>query len=203
MAQNTGTEEPPRLAWDAKYQSGITPWDTRITPPEVVAFWESHRLAPHGLALDLGCGPGTNSAYLAQLGLHAIGLEISGNALGLARRRHATGSLASHGTLEFIQADITRFPLAAGQAVYILDIGCLHGLPLEDRPAYAAGIIQNLRSGGYYHLYAFDRTPEQADLRGLLPDELTTLFTPHLTILEATPARPDRRPCHWYLLQRA
>jgi len=56
-----------RAAWEAHYASGNTPWDTQITPPEVQAFWQSDRLAPVGLALDIGCGPGANVRYLAKL----------------------------------------------------------------------------------------------------------------------------------------
>jgi SAM-dependent methyltransferase len=211
MAQETPTRSPlstgwaTKQKWDEKYLTGPTPWDTRITPPEVRHFWATRRLDPAStsarmVALDLGCGPGTNTAYLAGQGLHAIGVEISSVALALARRRIAAASLA--GRMEFIQADVTNLPVANGGADYILDIGCLHGLPLEDRSAYAQSVVTNLRVGGYYHLFAFDRTPEQEDNRGLREGELNSLFAPHLRIVQAVQAQPDMRPCHWYLLQQ-
>ncbi len=61
--------ESARSRWETHYATGNTPWDTQITPPEVQSFWTSGRLAPQGLALDIGCGPGTNVRYLAELGL--------------------------------------------------------------------------------------------------------------------------------------
>ncbi|MEX1019476.1 MAG: class I SAM-dependent methyltransferase [Litorilinea sp.] len=203
-----------RAAWDEKYRSGPTPWDTRISPPEVQAFWRTQRLDPADnlLALDFGCGTGTNAAYLAGLGIHTIGIEVSSIALQSARHRHL--NLIRKDILHFVQADVTRVPFAHAQANYALDIGCMHGLPLDLRADYARGVIANLAPGGYYQLYAFDRVPaattdaksdatsDALDMRGLAPGELESLFTPWLTIVEAIAARPDRRPCHWYLLHK-
>ena len=53
--------------WDARYRSGDIPWDTGIVPPEVVALVESGEPQP-GWALDLGCGSGVTSRYLAHTG---------------------------------------------------------------------------------------------------------------------------------------
>jgi hypothetical protein len=109
--------------------------------------------------------------------------------------------------LQLVQADVTSLPVRATQAHYILDIGCLHGLPFAQRQVYAQGVIDNLVQGGYYQLFAFDLQPEsehQADqpLRGMGENEVETLFAPHLTVLEIQRGRPDRQPCRWYLLQK-
>ena len=61
------------------------------------------------------------------------------------------------GDATFVQADVSRLPLDRLGAVYALDIGCLHSLPDELRPAYAAGIHRALTDDGYFHLYVFDR----------------------------------------------
>src|SRR5689334_19817077 len=66
-----------RKRWDARYGEGNTPWDTQVTPPEVVDFWQDARRSRDGIALDLGCGPGTNVRFLAALGLNAVGVEIA------------------------------------------------------------------------------------------------------------------------------
>jgi hypothetical protein len=46
-----------RQHWEDRYRTGLTPWDTRITPPEVVQFWQEHAVLPGSLALDLGMLP--------------------------------------------------------------------------------------------------------------------------------------------------
>lgn len=196
-----------RLGWEKHYQDGATPWDTRITPPEVIAFWASGRLAPNGLALDIGCGPGTNVTYLAGLGLQTIGVDLAGGALTLARTRLQTQPAALQARISFVQADVAALPFRQVSACYIVDIGCLHGLLPDQRPAYAQGIIANLASGGYYHLYAFDCLADLVDdpvrrLRGMGDVEVETLFAPHLALVDIQRARPDRYPCRWYLLRK-
>ncbi len=196
-----------RLGWEKHYVEGATPWDTRITPPEVTAFWQSGRLAPAGLALDIGCGPGTNVAYLAGLGLRTIGIDLAGGALALARTRLQTQPIALQARTSFVQADVTALPFCHLNASYIVDIGCLHGLLPDQRPAYVQGVIANLAPGGYYQLYAFDCLADLVDdpvrrLRGMGDTEVETLFAPHLTVVEIVRARPDRYPCRWYLLHK-
>jgi SAM-dependent methyltransferase len=194
-----------RCRWNTRYAEGVTPWDTQTTPPEVVDFWRSRRLARHGLALDLGCGPGTNVRYLAQLGLHAVGVEIAGAPLFAAQQRwrHAPVELGRAG---LVCADVCALPFAQAGACYILDVGCLHSLPQAIRPWYAAGVVANLAAGGYYHLYAFDEEgspqPDGRGPRGMAPGEVAALFAPALCLVEEVIARPDRRPCRWYLWQK-
>lgn len=196
-----------RSGWEKHYQEGATPWDTGITPPEVVAFWQSGRLTPTGLALDIGCGPGTNVAYLAGLGLRTIGVDLAGGALTLARSRLRSQPAILQAHTSFVQSDVTALPFRQANACYIVDIGCLHGLLPDQRPAYARGVIANLAAGGYYQLYAFDCLADLVDdpvrrLRGMGETEVETLFAPHLTVVEIQRARPDRYPCRWYLLRK-
>lgn len=196
-----------RLRWNSRYAEGELPWDTQVTPPEVHAFWQSGRLPPRGIALDLGCGPGTNVRFLAELGLTAVGVEIAGPPLAVAQTRLALQFTAPRAQAEFVCADVCALPFHTLNAIYILDIGCLHSLPPESRAWYAQGVVANLVPGGYYHLYAFDDSPdyeasEQRGPRGLLPGEVAQLFTPILEIVEEVIARPDRRPCRWYLLRK-
>jgi SAM-dependent methyltransferase len=164
-------------------------------------------VAPRGLALDIGCGPGTNVRYLAERGLEVLGFDIAYQAVATGRTRIAARAphLLAHAAL--LQADVTALPLEGAGATYILDIGCSHGLPPALRARFAAGIIGNLRPGGYYHLYAFDHVPrpeEEAEDRymGMLDDEVVARFTPALEVVEITRAAPDRHPCRWYLLRK-
>lgn len=196
-----------RSRWETHYASGNTPWDTQVTPPEVQDFWTSGRLAPRGLALDIGCGPGTNVRFLAELGLQVVGFDIAFQAVATGRDRITQRVPHLQQLAGLVQADVTALPLANAGAAYILDIGCSHGIPPELRPRFAEGIIANLRRGGYYHLYAFDYVPRleeeaQARYMGMLDDEVVARFTPGLEVIEITRATPDRYPCRWYLLRK-
>lgn len=203
------TSAETRLRWNARYTDPVQPWDTRQTPPEVVAFWESGPgktgPLPEGrLALDLGCGPGTNVRFLARRGLTAIGVEIAAPALVTAYARLRSEEPELTPKLAFICADVCLLPLHGLNAAYILDVGCFHSLPPVARDAYVASVLNNLAPGGYYQLYAFDSEPVhgQSGPVGLGEHEVTERFTPHLTLVEEIRAIPERRPCRWYLLRR-
>ncbi len=195
-----------RKRWNARYSEGNTPWDTQTTPPEVVDFWQSSRLCHQGVAVDFGSGPGTNVRYLAALGLHAIGIEIASAPLITARNRLQQYAPELLNRTHFVCGDVCWLPFRQLDATYILDVGCLHSLPRALRPYYVESVVANLAPGGYYHLYAFDtdsENPEPANgPMGLDSGEIVQRFTPKLTLVDEMIARPDRRPCRWYLLQR-
>jgi SAM-dependent methyltransferase len=190
-----------RTTWEEHYRTGPTPWDTRITPPEVVQFWQEHTPPNGGLALDLGCGTATNVGYLAGLGLTVIGFDLAANALATGRDRLCAERPGLLGRTQLVQADVTRLPVCAAQACYILDIGCLHGIPAERRPAYVQGVVENLAPGGYYHLFAFDVSSDRPE-RGMGENEASERFAPTLEVIDILRGEPDRHPCRWYLLRR-
>jgi SAM-dependent methyltransferase len=194
-----------RLAWEEHYRSGPTPWDTGITPPEIVSFWAHGYLPPIGLALDIGCGTATNVLYLANLGLNVIGFELSALALSRATARLRPYTDGVKERIALVQADAAQIPLLDAGAVYAMDVGCFHGLPAQLRHCYTKRLARNLRAGAYYQLYGFDRLPEDEanpDARGMGADEVEERFSPSFEIVQIERASPDRRPCRWYLLQR-
>ncbi len=72
-----------RLSFALRYL-GRPPWDTGIPPPEVVAYAARH---PAGRALDIGCGTGASSVYLAQAGWRVTGIDFVALAIRRARQR--------------------------------------------------------------------------------------------------------------------
>jgi SAM-dependent methyltransferase len=200
-----------RSHWESRYADGFLPWDTRVTPPEVVDFWKSRRIDvgshSNARALDLGCGTGTNVAYLAELGLHTIGVELSGNGLSIACERIAHLPLAQQARISLVQGSVGRLPLRKMDACYALDVGCFHAIPLEDRAGYAADVASNLSPGGYYQLYGFDWIDERADdptklPRGLRKTEVRDLFSSQMDVVQIIRAEANPHPCRWYLLQK-
>ena len=51
----------------------------------------ARRIAPGGLVLDLGCGPGQVGQYLVELGLRVVGMDPAQRMLLVARRRTGNG----------------------------------------------------------------------------------------------------------------
>ncbi len=64
------------------------------------------QLAPGARVLDLGCGPGQDTAWLVEQGYPATGVDLSGGMLREARRRGVTAPL--------VQADLRHLPFRNG-----------------------------------------------------------------------------------------
>src|SRR6186997_893014 len=79
-----------RLSYALAYRTGRTPWDTGVTPPELVDLIQGADALTSGSALDMGCGTGTNVAYLADRGWTATGVEADRRAVETAERRVLT-----------------------------------------------------------------------------------------------------------------
>jgi len=166
-----------RLLFTLAYHRGLTPWDTGVSPPELVEAVEGPSALPPGRALDLGCGTGTTGLYLARHGWHVTGVDFASPAIARAQARaRAAGALP--GSAHFLHGDVTDLDALALDSPYdlLFDQGCLHGIPVARRPHYAAGLVRHAAAGALYLLYAFG--PRQIGLRsvGLTSDELRNLF---------------------------
>ena len=93
-----------------------------------------------GRALDLGCGTGAHSIYLAEHGWEVAGVDGVPRALRTARQRAAAAGVS----VRFARGDVARLddlPLP-GPYDLILDRGCFHGLSASHRQACATQIQQ-------------------------------------------------------------
>ena len=195
------------ILWDLMYLLKKTPWDTGITPPEIVAMIESGRLRPPGRVFDLGCGTGTNAIYLAQHGFEVIGIDVSRRAIALARRKARSANLATctapqGACVRFERGDVTlmRRWAISNSIDFAYDIGCFHNLDAEARKRYVSGLTAVLKPGALYMLYAFE---PQADRRGVALDEIAALFDQAYK-LEGMRHGGDRngRASAWYTLMK-
>src|SRR5215212_4846868 len=90
-----------RLFFHWRYFTAKTPWDTNVTPPEVVQLVEREQYQT-GRALDLGCGTGTNAIYLAKHGFDTLGVDYVASAIETARHK----AQAQNVRVEFRAADV-------------------------------------------------------------------------------------------------
>ncbi len=148
-----------RLVFNLKY-FGNPPWDTGISPPELVSFLAN---APPGKALDLGCGTGTNVITLANYGWQTTGVDFAQQAIRVAQRKAHHAGL----NIDLRVGDVTQMTGVNGQYDLILDIGCYHGLSSNQRQLYIRKMKSLLVHGGTYLLYAFLRSGEEQSRIGL------------------------------------
>lgn len=137
-----------QLALEWRYLTHQTPWDSGITPPEVMAFLASH---PAGRALDVGCGTGTNVITLAQHGWQVTGIDMSFLAIRAARAKLRASGVEAR----VLRADIRRNVELASPFNLALDIGCSHSLDTAGRSSYAGNLRRWVVPGGWFLLYSF------------------------------------------------
>ncbi|HEY7349390.1 MAG TPA: class I SAM-dependent methyltransferase [Ktedonobacterales bacterium] len=156
------------------YRRGRTPWDTGVSPPELLAVIEGDRALPPGKALDLGCGTGTNSIYLAQHGWDVSAVDFTARALERASEKAARSGVM----VKFYRGDVTRLgdlPLG-GPFDLLFDLGCFHSLTPLGRAAYAQGVAALSRPGALFLLYAFVPRKVAGRVVGATPDEIKAAF---------------------------
>ena len=163
-----------RLSYALAYRTGRTPWDTGVTPPELVDLIQGADALTSGSALDMGCGTGTNVAYLADRGWTATGVEADRRAVAAAERR----VLTSPGARVF-RGDVTRLDALAvdGPFDLVLDIGCFHSIAPGRRDAYSLGIATRTAPGATLFVFAFARRPGLVPI-GVTPPEMRDRFAP-------------------------
>ncbi len=163
-----------RLSYALAYRTERTPWDTGVTPPELVDLIQGADALTSGSALDMGCGTGTNVAYLADRGWTATGVEADRRAVAAAERR----VLTSPGARVF-RGDVTRLDALAvdGPFDLVLDIGCFHSIAPGRRDAYAHGVATRTTPGATLFVFAFARRPGLVPI-GVTPREMRDRFAP-------------------------
>jgi cyclopropane fatty-acyl-phospholipid synthase-like methyltransferase len=189
-----------RKSWsfDLRYLLGRPPWDTEVTPPEVIELVEGGVLPP-GRALDLGCGTGTNCIYLARHDWEVVGVDFSVLAIRRAWRKARRAGVDGR----FYQVDVTNLAFLADPFDLALDIGCLHSLSPEDWRRYAAGVARLVLPGGLYLLYTFTPRPDRPISRGVAPEEVRSLFAPAFAVeREERGEDPSGPRSAWYWLRR-
>lgn len=124
--------------WDRRYETSEL---VRSATPNRFLVAEVEGLEP-GDALDVGCGEGRNSVWLARQGWRVTGVDFS--EVGLAKARRLA---AEHGVeVEWVRADVRshRPPAAA----YDLIVELYLHLPADERRAVHAAMATGLRPGG-------------------------------------------------------
>jgi SAM-dependent methyltransferase len=163
--------------WDDRYRGTDLVWSA--TPNRWVAE-ETATLTP-GRALDLACGEGRNSIFLAQQGWDVTGVDFSGEAIAKSHRL----ALAQQPpiTIDWRRADATQFDEPNSY-----DLAMLVYLQLsapQRREAIRAG-WQSLRPGGVLLVIAHHSDNLAAGVGG--PQDPVVLYTQDDVLADLTAA---------------
>lgn len=166
-------------AWDERYRTTPyqeLPWYSRTPWPEVVRAVGEHWWIPGSRIIDIGCGAGSNSLYLARSGFHVTGVDISDAAIAAARERAAKAGLK----IDFQVADVLDLPFKDDHFGGAVDIGCFHTLSESKRRAYSReiGRVIHARRALSLSWIAREHTAELGPPNRLSVEDVTTALEP-------------------------
>lgn len=175
---------------------GKPPWDTGISPPELVEFIQQH---PPGRAIDLGCGTGTNLLALGRAGWLVTGVDFAVKAVAAARDKLSREGIPG----EVRAGDVSRLAVVQGEYDLVLDIGCFHALETGSRAAYRRNLETILKPGGFFLLYAHWLAEDSPSIFGLTQADFDA-FCAHLNLLSRQDSLDRRgRSAVWLLFQNS
>ncbi|WP_406814194.1 class I SAM-dependent methyltransferase [Mycobacterium sp. M23085] len=188
------------------YRIGFTPWDGHPLAQSVRDLVEGTRDAaalPAGSALEVGCGTGDCSIYLAQHGWKVTAVDFVAKPLERARAKAGAAGAA----VDFVQADVTQLSRAGIGANFelIVDNGCLHNMSDADRDDYVREISALAAPDARLLIVAF--VPGgRVGVRGVDRAEMERRFAQSWTLLSAGAEREldraEKTPAWYYLFQR-
>ncbi|MDR3574988.1 MAG: class I SAM-dependent methyltransferase [Anaerolineaceae bacterium] len=183
-----------RMMYDVMYRISKPVWDDGRVPPQVVQLASLKGKTRN--ALDLGCGTGTHSIYLAQQGFAVVGVDLSPTAIWRAQEK----TTWTDESPRFVVHDVTRLDFLDDPFDIALDVGCFHGLNKAAQQRYALELTRLLEPGSIFLLWGMDDRPLGSGV--LSPDTVDKTFAPGFKLDRFEASRLHGRPSKWYWLVR-
>ncbi|MBI2186375.1 MAG: class I SAM-dependent methyltransferase [Acidobacteria bacterium] len=155
------------------YRIGFTPWEGHALPVRLRALVDGSAARQPGRALDLGCGTGDTSIYLARHGWDVTGIDFVEAALRKARRKAAAAGVR----VRWIRDDVTNVGSHVSPGIRLFaDNGCFHALSDDRRAAYVQAVTAAAAADASLVIAAFGENPRRRGPRGVDGSEIERRF---------------------------
>ena len=165
-------------------------WKTEEPQKELVEAIESAWFQKGQRVIDIGCGNGEVSRWLAEQGFPVLGIDYSAAAIDNCRRLSA----GQGKPISFEVADLCDDALRLDPAPALIDRGCFHRIAENARPVYVRNIARaTVPSGHYLLLSGTFEDPRFANYRSArsepaLKEHVQSLFGEYFNIARADSA---------------
>lgn len=162
---------PLTEVYDAAY-AGVPNWD--ISRPQRAFVWFAEAGLVRDPVLDVGCGTGELSLYLARRSHRVLGIDISAQAIRQAREKARWRGIET----SLLVADAVQLPTLARAGLRfrtVVDCGMFHVLGDTERDRYVDGLATVLRPGGTVAVLG-DMRRDPRNIYGISPAEVRHRF---------------------------
>ncbi|MBC2399614.1 class I SAM-dependent methyltransferase [Clostridium tetanomorphum] len=121
-------------------------------PDENLISYFDRGLLTRGKALDIGCGNGRNSLYLAEKGFEVCGIDFSRTSIEWGSELTKEDSRR----ITFLCKSIFDFESEPESFDFIYDAGCFHHIKPHRRNQYLNIILKYLKPTGYFAMNCFN-----------------------------------------------
>ena len=129
-----------------RYKLGDTPWDVGQPDFNLIETVTENSILSCKV-LDVGCGTGDNSIWLAQNGFQVVGTDVSDIAIEKAKEKASKANVKC----DFILVDFLKNKIEGVPFGFVFDRGCFHSFSSkDDRRRFAENVATHLEKAGLW-----------------------------------------------------
>ncbi len=155
---------------------GFAPWDIGRPQKAIVKLEDAGEIK--GSVLDVGCGTGENSLFLASKGHDVWGIDLVEEAIERARQKAIERRLDAM----FKVHSAFKLDLLGRTFDSVIDCGMFHSLGDDERLCFMDNLRAVLVPGGTYHMLCFSEKAPSGGPRRLSRAEIRSVFHDGLVV---------------------
>jgi 2-polyprenyl-3-methyl-5-hydroxy-6-metoxy-1,4-benzoquinol methylase len=178
--------------FEKEYEKPDARWTNENPPQELIELIDSETIKPCK-TLDIGCGEGFYSIYLAERGFKVAGIDFSEKAIEYAKKNAQEKDV----NVKFIAMNVKDLDKLNEKFEFVFEWAFLHCITKpKERKEYIENVSKLLNNGGKYFSICFNEDqlkeiPKESKkkLESILYfsslNELKELFNPYFKIIES------------------
>ena len=165
--------------WEARYQSGDTPWEKGEPSPGLVDFLAARPELPRGTVCVPGCGTGHDVRAWAKAGFQSFGFDLASSAIRLAGQKTADLGLSA----QFQVADFL-IDEPPQQFDWLFEHTLFCAIDPKRRDDYLQAVLRWLKRNGEFLAVHYLIPDEDGPPFGTTREEVVRRFSPHFDLVE-------------------